>query len=125
MTRAERRDGFEPVSPELALVDPELVAGVHASIIAGVLAMSADEIREIRAMLTEITRAVSETDQTVERLMRALLKDDPEIMELRERAERVQRETVERLMRALLEDEQEIGELRARAEQVERRLATS
>ena len=125
MRRGERPGGFEPVSPELVLVDPELVARVRASVIAGVLAMSADEIREIQAMLAEIAREMSEPDKTVERLMRALLKDDQEIMELRERAERVQRRTVERLLRALREDAQEITELRERAERVQRRLATS
>jgi erythromycin esterase-like protein len=92
MRRAERPDGFELVSPELVLVDAELAARVRASLIASVLAISADEIREIQAMLAEIDREASETDQAVERLRRALLEDEQEIMELRERAERVQRQ---------------------------------
>jgi transposase-like protein len=91
MRNGPRADGFEPVSPELALVDPELVARDRASIIAGILAMSAEEIREIQAMLAETARGMSETHQTVERLMRALLEDEQEILELRKRAERVQR----------------------------------
>ena len=102
MRRGERPAGFEPVSPELVLVDPELVAHLrpnpelvahaHASIIAGVLAIGAYEIRGIHAMLSEIAREGGETDQTVERrLMHALLEDEHGIIELRERAERVQR----------------------------------
>ena len=31
MRRGERQDGFEPISPELVLVDPELAARVSAS----------------------------------------------------------------------------------------------
>lgn len=102
MRREERPHGFEPVSPELVLIDPELVAHVRphpkvvahagASIIGGVLAIGAYEIRGIHAMLSEISREVGETDQTVQRrLVHALLEDEQEIIELRERAERVQR----------------------------------
>jgi hypothetical protein len=31
MNRGENRDGFEPISPELVLVDPDLASRVHAS----------------------------------------------------------------------------------------------
>jgi hypothetical protein len=102
MRREERPHGFEPVSPELVLVDPELVAQFRpdpklvghagASIIVGVLTIGAYEIRGIQAMLSDTAREVGETDQTLQRrLVHALLEDEQEIIELRERAERVQR----------------------------------
>jgi hypothetical protein len=31
MSRGESRDGFEPISPELVLVDPDLASRVHAA----------------------------------------------------------------------------------------------